>query len=170
MGGGGGGGDGGGGSEGGGGGGGEDASRAHRRKKKAARRRRALSCSALCAAARALLRSWRFDGSNGGESVAVPSAGLSLASGFGCIAGFSRKGTHVTVPSTWMRNECILNSFASLAVRRMARRIALLVFGRPSDGPDERIGEKPADEDSMEKSVTELFRDAREVFVVNSIA
>ena len=86
MGGGGGGGDGGGGSEGGGGGGGEDASRAHRRKKKAARRRRALSCSALCAAARALLRSWRFDGSNGGESVAVPSAGLSLASGFGCIA------------------------------------------------------------------------------------
>ena len=34
----------------------------------------------------------------------------------------------------------MFSSFASKAVRRMARRIALLVFGRASGGPDERLG------------------------------
>ena len=153
----------GGGSGGGGGGGcgrggdGRAVARFHRPSAKR-RRPRDVSCasSVACDCARARLRSWRFDGSCFFEPIASPMAGLSLASGLACTR-FLCKSVHVTVPSTWMRNECMFNSFASAAVRRVARRVALLMIGRAPAAPGARFGEKPSDGAPMESARRSFF-------------
>ena len=103
-----------------------------------ARKACAFCISTACDRARSRLRSSRFDGSRICESIALPTSGLSMAAGL-AFPRCSWKSVHVTVPSMWMRNECMFNSFASAAVRRVARRVALLHFGRAIGLPGARV-------------------------------
>ena len=91
-------------------------------------------------------------------SLATPGASRFCESVAGLRAGASRscRSVHVTVPSTWMRNECIFNSSASAAVRRMSRRVALLKVHRGAGFLGARVVGWP-EADSMVGTKNGLF-------------
>ena len=90
-----------------------------------ARKSRAFRISSAYSEARFAERFLRSDGSLV-VSVALPSPCVGLASMlFSCLS------VHVTEWSVWTRNEWMVpNSLASVAARRISRRVALLKLGR----------------------------------------